>query len=121
MKSTRRCRVVILLFTVGACVGFVLASVAQAQGPTISSVSPLSVRPGQTQDVIVRGGNLSGATQFWTSFPSRLVLTPQKPNNGKNGGEVSFRITVPANTPPGPYGLRRRRRGDFAPANPAGR
>jgi hypothetical protein len=79
---------------------------ARAQAPTMSSLSPLSLRPGQTQDVVVRGGNLAGATQFWTSFRGHAILTPQKPNNGKNPGEVSFRVTVPPDTPPGTYGVR---------------
>ena len=77
-----------------------------AQAPSISSLSPLSLRPGQTQDIIIRGGGLSGATQLWTSFRGEAVLTPQKANNGKNAGEVSFRVTVPGNTPPGTYGVR---------------
>ena len=64
------------------------------------------MRPGQSQDVVVRGSNLAAATHFWTSFHGQAVLTPQKPNNGKNPGEVSFRVTVPADTPPGPYGVR---------------
>jgi hypothetical protein len=78
----------------------------RAQAPTISSVSPLGLHPGQTQDIVVRGANLAGATHFWTSFPSQAVLTPQKANNGKNPGEVSFRVTVPPGTSPGIYGVR---------------
>ena len=54
---------------------------------------------------MVRGGNLAGATALWTSFHGHAVLTPQK-NNGTNPGEVAFRVTVPAETSPGIYGIR---------------
>jgi len=88
--------------------GWVWAGVPSllAQSPTISSLSPLGVRPGTAQDVVVRGGNLAGASDFWTSFPAHASLTPQKANNGKNPGEVSFRLNVPAETPPGIYAAR---------------
>jgi hypothetical protein len=78
---------------------------ADAQVPAISSLAPLSLRPGQTQEIVVRGGNLAGATHFWTSFHCQDRLT-QKANNGKNAAEVSFQVTVPAHTPPGIYGAR---------------
>jgi hypothetical protein len=78
----------------------------RAQAPTVSSLSPLGLHPGQAQDIVVRGGNLAGATHFWTSFPSQAVLTPQKANNGKNPAEVSFRVTVPPGISPGTYGVR---------------
>jgi Bacterial pre-peptidase C-terminal domain len=68
-------------------------------------LSPLSLRPGQTQDIALRGAALAGATDLWTSFQAKAVLTP-KPNNGKNASEVSFRISLPADTPSGIYGLR---------------
>jgi hypothetical protein len=107
VKLAHRLRVVVFALAAMTVAGLMLSlPTAQAQAPTISSLSPLSLRPGQSQDVVVRGGSLAGATHFWTSFPARAVLTPLKPNNGKNPGEVSFRVTVPPETPPGTYGVR---------------
>ena len=78
---------------------------AQAQTPAVSAISPFSLRPGQTQDITCRGTGLASAAHLWTSFHAKSLLTP-KPNNGRNPGEVAFRVTVPADTPPGIYGLR---------------
>ncbi len=106
MRSPLRCRLVILVLAAEAAAGLTFSSpTAEAQAPAISSLSPLSLRPGQTQDLVVRGGNLAGAPHFWTSFLCQDRLT-QKANNGKNPGEVSFRVTVPPHTPPGIYGAR---------------
>jgi hypothetical protein len=99
-----RCSLVVFAFAASALIALGDRS-AQAQAPTISTLSPFSLRPGQTQDITVRGGGLAGATPLWTNFHGKSVLTP-KTNNGKNAGEVSFRVTVPAETPPGVYGLR---------------
>jgi hypothetical protein len=104
VKPARRCRVVLFAAAL-ALAGLTGFSSAQAQTPAISSLSPLSLRPGQTQDIVVRGGNLAGATALWTSCHGHAILTPQK-NNGTNPGEVAFRVTVPAETPPGLYGVR---------------
>src|SRR5579872_6990925 len=98
MNATRRACVVIFVasaFTIG---GSLSVSPLCAQAPTIASLAPLGVQPGQATDIVIRGGNLVGATELWTNFPSKSVLTPNKPNNGKNAGEVSFRLTVPAET-----------------------
>lgn len=107
LKPPLRCRLVVFTLVPLALAEFVVgAGTAQAQSPSISSIVPLSLRPGRTQEVVVRGANLAGATQFWTSFHVADVLTPGKPNNGKGPGEVSFRVRVPAETPPGIYGVR---------------
>lgn len=106
MKSAPRCRLVVFALATSALAGLGFCTQAvQAQTPAISAIAPLSLRPGQTQDITLRGGGLAGATDLWTSFHGKAVLTPA-PNNGKNAGEVSFRVTVPAEMPPGRYGLR---------------
>ncbi len=104
MKPAPRRRLVVFAFAVLALAGFDV-SMTHAQTPAISAISPLSLGPGQTQEITLGGGGLAGATHLWTSFHGKAVLTP-KPNNGKNAGEVSFRVTLPADTPPGIYGLR---------------
>lgn len=83
-----------------------LPGVAFAQSPTIVSVSPGAVAPGKSVDVTIRGGNLSGATQLWTSFPAKSELAPGVKNNGKNAGQVVFRVTLPQNAPVGIQGIR---------------
>ncbi len=82
------------------------ATTVTAQVPSISSFSPQAVQPGQTVDVKIRGGNLSGASDLWTGFPCQAALTPDVADNGKNAGEVSYRFVVPPETPVGIYGVR---------------
>lgn len=79
---------------------------AAGQSPTIASFSPLGLRPGNQQDLVVRGANLAMASELWTSFGARGTLSPHKANNGKNAGEATFRLDIPVNTPPGIYGAR---------------
>jgi hypothetical protein len=83
-----------------------LASAAHAQVPSITSTSPQAVAPGQSIDVTLRGANLAGATELWTSFSSQTVLSPDVKDNGKNAAQVVYRITVPANATPGVHGIR---------------
>lgn len=83
-----------------------LASSANAQVPSITSTSPQAVAPGKSIDVTIRGANLTGATQLWTSFPSQTTLSPDVKDNGKNAAQVVYRITVPADATPGVHGIR---------------
>ena len=77
-----------------------------AQVPAISATSPQAAQPGATVDVKLQGGNLTGATALWTSFPGQTVLAPDVADNGKNNGEVVFRLTLPADAPVGVHGIR---------------
>lgn len=79
---------------------------ADAQDPSITSLSPQAVAPGTSADIILRGANLAGATQLWTNFPCEAVLTPDVPENGTKPGEVSWRLIVPPDVAPGIYGVR---------------
>ncbi len=83
-----------------------LSSQVSAQTPTITSTVPMAVQPGSTLDVKIRGGNLVGATELWTSFPCKSVLSPDVKDNGKNAAEVTFRLTVPADVPVGVNAIR---------------
>jgi hypothetical protein len=76
------------------------------QIPSISGTSPLAVAPGQALALKIRGGNLIGAAQIWSSFPATAVLDAAVPNNGKNAGEAVFTFTLPPEAPVGVHGLR---------------
>src|SRR3954463_250224 len=84
MRSSPRTRALLGLIVCAACTSTSL----KAQPPAISAVSPLAVRPGQTQEITIRGGALAGASQLWTSFPSEAGLG-KTPKNGTNPGEVT--------------------------------
>lgn len=79
---------------------------AQAALPTISSTQPQAAVPGQTIDVKLRGANLAGPTQFWTSFPVEAVLPTEIAGNGTNAGEVTYRLKLAADAQPAVHGLR---------------
>jgi hypothetical protein len=87
-------------------VGLIVPVSTLAQAPSISVVSPQGFAPGQSLSVKISGGNLAGATQLWTSFPATSGLSTESPDNGKQPNEVTFEVTVPAETPPGIHGLR---------------
>ncbi|MGH7127209.1 MAG: PPC domain-containing protein [Planctomycetaceae bacterium] len=81
-------------------------SSAAAQEPAITALSVHGMRPGETLDLKVQGGNLTGATQLWTSFPAEAVLSPDVQGNGQNAAEITFRVSVPPDAPLGVHGLR---------------
>lgn len=79
---------------------------AQAAIPSIASTAPQAIAPGQTLDLKIRGGNLAGATQLWSSFPAEATFPTDLAGNGTNAAEVTYRVKVPADVPVGVYGLR---------------
>ena len=87
-------------------IGLSTASVAFGQAPTLGHLLPAGLPPGKATDVVFYGGNLAAPTGVWTSFPSTVELTPDVENNGTEAGKVSYRISVPADTPPGVAGIR---------------
>jgi hypothetical protein len=89
-----------------ALVCCVVASPVFGQTPSINGTSPQAVAPGKVIPLKVRGGNLVGAAQIWSSFPATGVLDPAVPDNGKAAGEVTFALTVPPEAPVGVHGLR---------------
>jgi len=72
-----------------------------AQAPSISTMLPLAAAPGRAVDVKLTGANLAGASKLWTSFPATAVLAPGIDKNGADPASVVFRLTVPADAPPG--------------------
>ena len=96
------------VFTAGmlSCLSGANLALGQAAIPAIGSTLPQGVAPGQTIDVKLRGANLAGPTQLWTSFPVEAVLPAEIAGNGTNAAEVTYRLKVPADAPPGIHGLR---------------
>lgn len=82
-------------FAVALSCGLIFSRSLSAQTPTISQVTPWGLPPGKTVNVKLNGGNLAGATQLWTSFGGTAELAADVKENGKNAGEVTFKVTVP--------------------------
>src|SRR3712207_4622252 len=89
-----------------ALAGAVVPARALAQAPSVSSASPGAAAPGQSMDVTLHGANLSGPTGLWTSFPCSASLSPDVPGNGQDPARVTYRLAVPADTPPSMGALR---------------
>lgn len=95
-----------------AVVGVVLLNLVAVPGlllgqvPSISAVTPRAAQPGVEMDVKINGGNLAGATGLWTSFSAEATLPGDIKDNGKNAGEVTYRVKLPANAPVGVHALR---------------
>ncbi len=87
-------------------VGLLPASLAWSKPPTVSFTAPLGVEPGKATDVVFHGGDLAGPTGVWTSFSCPAELTPGVEKNGENPASVSYRLTVPAETPLGVAAIR---------------
>lgn len=77
-----------------------------AQAPAVSAVSPQAIAPGQTLDVTLTGSGLAGATELWTTFGDRALLSPDVANNGQDAGRAVFRVVAPPTAVPGLYGVR---------------
>jgi hypothetical protein len=106
MQPTRRACVVILAVVILELPAGAFGTRAAAWAQTISSVTPLALRPGQTQDVVLAGNGLGDARQFWSSFPQKSALATEPANAKKNPALATFRVTVPPQTPLGIYGIR---------------
>lgn len=103
----RRSRIVpASIAALGVLVAFAGQSSAQVALPAISSTLPQAAAPGQTIDVKIRGGNLAGPTQFWASFPVEAQLPAEIAGNGTNAGEITYRLKLPADAPPGVQAIR---------------
>jgi hypothetical protein len=102
MLPTRRACEVLLALAASALATSGVAAWAQA----ISSVTPMALRPGQTQELVLAGSGLGDARQLWASFSQRSVVTPEGAKPAKNPATVSFRVTVPPQAPLGIYGIR---------------
>jgi len=94
--------------TLQAALLLVLSSVATAfaQAPALTRLQPAGIQPGKPTDVVLLGGNLAGPTGIWSDLPLSAELTPGLEGNGTQPASVSYRLTVPAETPPGIAGFR---------------
>lgn len=85
---------------------FAISSALFAQEPSITSLQPQGAKPGEAVNVTVKGANLDGATQLWTSFPARVELAKDVKDNGKNKAQVVFHVTPDAQAGVGVHGVR---------------
>ncbi|MED6326390.1 MAG: hypothetical protein VYE14_03430, partial [Verrucomicrobiota bacterium] len=72
------------------------AALALGQAPSVETVRPLAVQPGQTTRLVFTGKNLANAASLWTSFPSSTV--PVSDDLAK-GNRAAFDVTVPLDIP----------------------
>ena len=72
------------------------AGLALGQAPSVESVRPLALQPGQTTRLVFTGKNLTNAASLWTSFPSSAV--PVADDLAK-GNRAAFDVTVPLDVP----------------------
>jgi len=96
-----------LAFVLSLAVMSSVATVATAQAPpSISTTQPQAVAPGGSTKVVLRGGNLAGASQVWSSFPATASLAADVENNGKDAAASTWQFDVPAEAPIGVHGIR---------------
>ncbi len=72
---------------------------ASAAPPSVTTVSPRGIMPGQTSELTLGGSNLAGVTQLWTTWGS---AEPVKAEDGS----LQFSIQLPSETPLGLHALR---------------
>jgi hypothetical protein len=81
---------------------FLIHSLLNAGGqvPSIDSVEPSALVPGQTTAVTLSGDNLGNPIQLWASFP--CDVRPTRAASAETGTDKSrFELTVPKGTGPG--------------------
>jgi hypothetical protein len=81
-------------------------SLAAGQPPSIGFTLPGGIQPGKPVDVVLHGANLASPTGVWSDLPLTSELTPGLEGNGTQPATVSYRFTIPADTPPGVAGIR---------------
>ncbi len=69
------------------------AASLQAAAPSITSVSPRGISPGQSVEVVIGGQNLGSVTQLWTSWGP--AIAPAK----VEAGSARFAVDVPQDAP----------------------
>ena len=69
---------------------------ALGQAPSVETVRPLALQPGQTTRLVFTGKNLAKAASLWTSFPSSVVPVADYLDIGNR---AAFDLTVPLDVP----------------------
>ena len=87
-------------------INFTSLTAVEAQEPAINGTVPAAVAPGTSLPLQINGGNLSPAKKLWLSFPHENVLAEGIEKNGENPAQVTYRVTVPPNTPCGIHAMR---------------
>ncbi|HET6426749.1 MAG TPA: hypothetical protein VFG20_23855 [Planctomycetaceae bacterium] len=91
---------------IAGCACLALALAVSGQEPSAGGLSPSTLAPGFSGNVIVTGGNLAGAKQLWLSFPAEAKLAEGIEGNGTKADQVVFAVTIPPTTAVGIHGLR---------------
>lgn len=86
--------------------GLLHVSSSWAQEPAINGTSPGALAPGATVSLQLNGGNLASAKKLWLSFPGEAVLADGIDKNGENPAQVTYKVTVPADTGCGVQAIR---------------
>ncbi|HJT35226.1 MAG TPA: PPC domain-containing protein [Pirellulales bacterium] len=95
------------LLTAALVVAAITAGDALAQPPSVGYLVPAAALPGQATDLALFGGNLASPTAVWSNMPAAKVeLAPGIDGNGTKADQLVYRVTLPAETPVGIYGLR---------------
>src|SRR5262245_34828626 len=89
-----------------AAIWLASVTVAQAQAPSISFLSPSGGQRGTAVDVTVNGAGLTGVSSIWTDLPISATIPQEIANNGKEAGKVVVRLQIPAEAPVGIGGVR---------------
>ena len=71
-------------------------SLALGQAPSVETVRPLAVQPGQTTRLVFTGKNLANAASLWASFPFSVVPVV---DDLSKVNRAAFDVTVPLDVP----------------------
>ena len=106
-RFTKRLSLVLILASLNAAVlSQAGSSHAKAQEPVVNGTVPGAIAPGTSIPLQINGGNLAPAKKLWLSFPAESVLAEGIDKNGENPAQVTYRISVPPDTPCGIQGMR---------------
>ena len=100
MLVSRFTKLLLLVFAL-ACSNALIA-----QEPAVSGTVPGAVTPGTVAALQINGGNLAVAKKLWLSFPGEGVLAEGIDKNGENPAQVTYRVSIPADTPCGIQAMR---------------
>ena len=77
-----------------------------AQEPVVNGTVPGALAPGAATVLQMNGANLATAKKLWLSFPAEFALAEGIEKNGENPAQVTYKMTVPPDTPCGVQAFR---------------
>ncbi len=88
------------LRTLSVVVIWLTCARSQAAPPTVSSMRPLGITPGQTTEVTLGGQQLTGVTELWSTWGAHVAPTKAE------DAALQFSLTLTADTPLGLHAVR---------------